>query len=169
MTDTFRDGEIQGVIIRQLSKFIDERGWLAEFFRKDELQDGFFPAMGYISVTLPNVTRGPHEHESQTDLFCFLGPGEFKVTLWDNRKECQTFGNRMELFFGGSNPMSIIVPPGVVHGYRCISQEPGWVVNCPDQLYKGQGRALPVDEIRHEVDPKNPFVMDEIKRRTVTK
>jgi hypothetical protein len=29
--------------------------------------------MAYISVTEPNVQRGPHEHVDQADLFCFIG------------------------------------------------------------------------------------------------
>ena len=33
------------------------------------------PAMAYISVTEPLVQRGPHEHETQADLFCFIGSG----------------------------------------------------------------------------------------------
>jgi dTDP-4-dehydrorhamnose 3,5-epimerase len=125
--------------------------------------------MGYVSVTNPGVTRGPHEHANQTDLFCFLGPGDFKLTLWDNRQSSPTFCNRMELFFGANNPGAIIVPPGIVHGYRCIGDCAGWVVNCPDQLYKGEGRVCPVDEIRHEADADNPFVLDEKARRLVMK
>jgi hypothetical protein len=29
----------------------------------------------------------------------------------------------------------------------------------------GQGKAQPIDEIRHEDDPENPFVKDELARR----
>jgi len=163
----FQRGEIHGVTIKQLPRFLDERGWLSEFFRSDELSGEYVPAMGYISVTKPGVMRGPHEHVRQADLFCFMGPGDFKVTLWDNRPESQTYRNRMELFFGANSPGAIIVPCGVVHGYRCVSVEPGWVINCPNQLYMGHGKAFPVDEIRHEADPENPFVLDEKARRAV--
>jgi dTDP-4-dehydrorhamnose 3,5-epimerase len=53
----------------------------------------------------------------------------------------------------------------VVHCYRCISHEPGLVINCPDRLFMGQGKAQLIDEIRHEDDPANPFVKDELSRR----
>ena len=34
------------------------------------------------------------------------------------------------------------------------------MVNCPDRLFMGAGKKDPIDEIRHEDDPGNPFVMD---------
>jgi dTDP-4-dehydrorhamnose 3,5-epimerase len=162
---TFQKGPIEGVKVAAVRKFIDERGWLAELFRHDEVNSEFHPTMAYISVTLPGILRGPHEHVDQADLFGWFGPGDFKVTLWDNRKESPTFGNRMELFMGGNNPGTVIVPKGVVHCYRCVSAESGWVFNAPNQLYAGEGKKAPVDEIRHEDDPGNPFVMDELDRR----
>ena len=161
----FRNGPIEGVVVRTFRRFVDERGWLSELFRHDELPPEFHPAMGYLSVTLPGVVRGPHEHIDQADLFCWVGPGDFKVSLWDNRPESPTHLNRMEVFLGGNNPGSVLVPKGVVHGYRCVSHEPGWVINCPNRLFAGQGKREPIDEIRHEDDPANPFVQDEAARR----
>jgi dTDP-4-dehydrorhamnose 3,5-epimerase len=161
-----RKGSIEGVQVVATKKFVDERGWLVELFRQDELAAEFHPAMAYMSVTLPGVLRGPHEHVDQADLFAFFGPGDFKVTLWDNRPLSATCGHRMELFMGANNPGSVLVPKGVVHCYRCISPESGWVFNAPNQLYAGAGKAGPVDEIRHEADAGNVFVKDELERRT---
>ncbi len=62
---------IKDVVVRDLRKYRDERGWLSELFRKDDLEPEFFPVMAYISATLPGVTRGPHEHQDQADLFYF--------------------------------------------------------------------------------------------------
>lgn len=161
----FRQGPIEGVKADLLRKRVDERGWLAELFRLDEITAEAQPAMAYVSLTLPGVLRGPHEHVEQADLFGWFGPGNFKVTLWDNRVGSVTYGNRMELFLGVDNPGSLQVPKGVVHCYRCISTEPGLVFNAPNRLYAGPGRKEPVDEIRHEDDPENPFVQDELARR----
>lgn len=161
----FQKGNIEGVIVKPIRKFTDERGWLAEVFRHDEIEPEFHPVMAYVSVTNPGVLRGPHEHVDQADYFAWVGPGEFKVTLWDNRKTSSTYGNRMEHFMGANNPGTILVPKGVVHCYRCISIEPGWVFNAPNQLFAGQGKKHPIDEIRHEEDSQNPFVVDEKSRR----
>jgi dTDP-4-dehydrorhamnose 3,5-epimerase len=53
--------------------------------------------------------------------------------------------------------MSVVIPPGIVHAYRNVGKVAGLVVNCPNRLYRGEGRHDPVDEIRHEDDPKSVF------------
>ena len=157
ITGPFRKGAIQGVHVRSLKKYQDNRGWLTEIFRSDELASNIIPMMAYISATLPGATRGPHEHEDQTDHFCFLGPSTFRLVLWDNRLNSPTYRHRQELLVGEENPSAIIVPEGVVHAYRNVGNNPGWVINCPNRLYAGYGRKQPVDEIRHESDPDTPF------------
>ena len=157
---SFIDADIQDVVVRDLRKFNDSRGWLTELFRRDELAGEFFPAMTYISSTLPGVTRGPHEHADQADLFCFLGPSDFQLRLWDNRKDSPTYGNRMTLVVGQSDPKSVLIPRGVVHAYRNVGSVDGIVINCPNRLYMGDGRREPIDEIRHEDDPQTVFTMN---------
>jgi dTDP-4-dehydrorhamnose 3,5-epimerase len=156
----FHVGSIDGVIWKPLRKYRDDRGWLCELFRHDELPAEFHPAMAYISMTEPGVARGPHEHADQADCFCFLGPSNFKMYLWDNRPKSNTYLARQVEIVGIDKPMALIVPPGVVHAYKNIGSEPGLIFNCPNRLYKGPGRKDPVDEIRHEADAKTPFVLD---------
>lgn len=155
----FTKGKIAEVAIYPLKKFVDERGWLCEIFRRDEIAEEFYPAMAYISVTEPNTQRGPHEHTEQADLFCFLGASNFKLRLWDNRKNSPTFRNVMTLFVGSDNPQAIIVPKGIVHAYKNVGSEKGVVINCPNRLYMGANKAEEIDEIRHEDDPDTIFTM----------
>jgi dTDP-4-dehydrorhamnose 3,5-epimerase len=156
----WREGTIFGVVCRPLVRRDDGRGWLCELFRSDELPAGFAPAMAYASVTLPGVARGPHEHEHQSDYFCFLGPSDFRLYLWDTREGSMSFGVRQVDEVGESRPYCVLVPPGVVHAYRNVGHVPGLVFNAPDRLYRGVGRAGPVDEVRHEGVPGSPFVLD---------
>ena len=159
----FREGEIKGAIIEKLNKFTDERGFLVETFREDNLPGKLRPVMSYISYTKRGIARGPHEHKGQTDIFCFVGPGNFRIKLWDNRKESKTYKCCIEIVGGKYNPIRIIVPPGVVHGYKNISEdEEGMVLNYPDKLYRGWDRKEEVDEIRHE-DKEDEFYLDFIK------
>lgn len=146
---------LQGVIIKKLEKFSDERGWLTEIYRRDEVN--YQPAMGYVSITNPDIIRGPHEHLAQSDFFVFVGPGSFNLYLWDNRKDSKTFGQKELIEVGENNPMAVMVPPGVVHGYKCISAVPAYSINFPDKLYKGKDKTEEVDEIRWEKDPSSPF------------
>jgi dTDP-4-dehydrorhamnose 3,5-epimerase len=156
----FRPGVIHDVLWRRLTKYHDGRGWLCELFRHDELPEEYHPAMAYVSVTEPGVARGPHEHVDQADFFCFLGPSNFKMYLWDNRPSSPTYGVCQTVYVGADNPTALVVPVGVVHAYRNVGGEPGLVVNCANRLYKGPGRKEPVDEIRHEDSPESPFRLE---------
>jgi dTDP-4-dehydrorhamnose 3,5-epimerase len=159
--ETFKRGKIRDVVVYELRKFVDERGWLSELFRHDELAEEFYPVMAYISSTLPGITRGPHEHVEQADLFCFMGPSNFKLRMWDNRSQSETFNTVMTLFVGEDNPRAVIVPKGVVHAYRNIGLTAGIVINCPNRLYMGEAKREPIDEIRHEDDPHTIYRIDE--------
>lgn len=156
----WKKGKIKGVAIKPIVKHADKRGWLVEIFRSDEMSKRMLPAMGYVSVTKPGVARGPHEHVKQTDIFCFVGPGNFRVMLWDNRKKSGTYGTKQVLDVGESNPVVMTVPPGIVHGYRNISRNDAMMFNIPNRLFAGKGKKQPVDEIRHENNKNSPFIMD---------
>jgi len=146
---------IKGVIIKELKKNQDERGYLTELFRADELN--YQSVMAYASFTKPGIIRGPHEHIYQSDCFVFFGPGSFALHLWDRRDNSETKGEKMEIIVGENNPCLVIVPPGVVHGYKCVSEVYALSLNFPDKLYRGAGKNEEVDEIRWEQDPASPY------------
>lgn len=154
------EGQIDGVLVRPLAIREDRRGWLAELFRDDELPAGLRPAMAYVSMTRPGVQRGPHEHREQTDIFAFVGPGDYLLRLWDPRAGSATRGRMRTLTVGHRSPALVVVPPGVVHAYRNVSAGDAWVLNFPDRLYAGPGRQGQVDEIRHEDGPSNEFSLE---------
>ena len=148
---------IDGVVVRSLQKYTDDRGWLIELFRHDELKREFHPVMSYVSMTSPGVTRGPHEHVDQADLFCFVGPSVFRLYLWDNRAKSPTHGSHERFELGEGKPAIVVVPKGVVHAYKNIGDGDGIVFNAPNRLYRGEGKKESVDEVRHEDDPNSPF------------
>lgn len=146
---------MNGVIIKKLEKHTDERGWLAEIYRSDEFD--FNPTMSYVSATRNGVIRGPHEHKFQSDCFVFVGPGNFELHLWDNRENSETKGEYLKIEVGEEKPTMVIVPPGVVHGYKCVSVTDAYCINLPDKLYKGEGKQEEIDEIRWEKIEDSPF------------
>jgi len=146
---------IEGIIVKNLAKNEDERGWLVEIFRSDEISAR--PAMGYVSMAKPGIIRGPHEHVNQTDIFVFIGPGSVELNLWDRRGNSSTAGQHMKIEVGESNPSLVIVPPGIVHAYKCTGDKDAWCINLPDKLYKGEGKKEEVDEIRWESKEDSPY------------
>ena len=156
----FKQDNIDGVHVVQLVKNVDWRGYLIETFRIDMLPEEIQPQMSYVSYTEAGLVRGPHEHMEQTDMFAFIGPGNFKVKLWDNRKQSKTFRHVMTYFSGLDNPLLIVVPPGVVHGYKNISlTERGMVIVLQNKLLKSLKKNEEVDEIRHD-DQSDEFYRD---------
>lgn len=155
----WRTGVVHDCIVRPLPRYTDQRGWLSEIFRYDELEKEFHPVMAYVSSTRTGITRGPHEHRYQTDLFAFLN-GSFRIYLWDDRKESPTHGIRQVLDTGVKSPTAVLIPPGVIHAYRNTGASDALVINCPNRLYAGRGKMDPVDEIRWEERPDRNLILD---------
>ena len=58
-----------------------------------------------------------------------------KLVLFDGRDESPTKGTVMEYFIGEHNPALVLVPPGVYHGWKCISERESIVINIPSEPY----------------------------------
>ena len=142
---------IEGVKIIPTKVNTDQRGWLSELFRSDD-PTPIHPAMAYLSCTKPGVSRGPHEHVSQTDHFFFIS-GVWIVKLWDTRP---SFPPHLHQFII-KIPTLVTVPPRVIHAYANAGLSTALVLNLPNQLFKGVNKQLPVDEVRHESNPSFPI------------
>ena len=136
---------IDGVETKSLKFISDERGYLMEILRVDDL---IFEKFGqvYLTVAYPGVVKGWHYHRKQTDLFSVV-KGEIKLVLYDQRRGSPTRGEIDEFFLGEKHPLLVRIPPEVVHGFKTVGIEPGYVINCPTAPYN---RESP-DECR--IDP----------------
>jgi dTDP-4-dehydrorhamnose 3,5-epimerase len=124
---------IEGVKTRKLRHIPDERGYLMEMLRSDwEEYDRF--GQVYITAVYPGAVKGWHYHRIQTDHFICVH-GMAKVVLYDGREGSPTQGEVNEFFMGDQNPMLLKIPPGVMHGFKGISQEMALIVNVPTELY----------------------------------
>lgn len=146
---------IKNVVAFKLRMIPDERGRLMEIIRKD--QDHYLPiAQVYMTTNYPGVVKAWHYHTKQTDQVACV-KGMVKLVLFDNRKDSPTKGEVNEFFIGEHNPMLIQIPPGVYHGWKCISESESVVVNCPTELYKYDDP----DEFRAAWDdPEIPYDWD---------
>jgi len=124
---------IDGVKIKKLKVIPDDRGRLMEMFRSD---DEFFEKFGqvYVTATYPGVVKGWHKHEVQSDNMACVA-GMVKVALYDARTNSPTCGEVNQFFMGIHNPVLIHIPPGVYHGWLCVSETESLVVNCPTEKY----------------------------------
>ncbi|HDJ24302.1 MAG TPA: dTDP-4-dehydrorhamnose 3,5-epimerase [Candidatus Aminicenantes bacterium] len=124
---------IEGVYVKKLRVIPDERGRLMEILRSD---DKLFQKFGqvYMTTTYPGVVKAWHLHRQQTDNIACV-QGMIKLALYDSRPESATKGEVNQFYLGVHNPLLIQVPPGVYHGWMCVSQEEAMVINIPTEVY----------------------------------
>ncbi len=124
---------IEGVKTKNLKVIPDERGFLMEILRSDDV---FFKKFGqvYLTVVYPGVVKGWHYHKRQTDHFCVV-KGMVKVVMYDQRSESKTNKEVNEFFIGQNNPVLLVIPPYVLHGMKGIGNELGYLINCPSEPY----------------------------------
>ena len=124
---------IEGVKIKKLKVIPDERGRLMEMLRSD---DDLFIKFGqvYLTTAYPGVVKGWHYHKKQTDTMVVV-KGMMKIVLYDNREGSATMGEINEFFMGIHNPLLLQIPPLLLHGFKCISDEEAMVINCPTETY----------------------------------
>lgn len=124
---------IDGVVVKNLKKVVDERGWLMEILRSDwELFEKF--GQVYVTTARPKVVKAWHMHKKQTDnLTCVKG--EAKVVLCDGREGSKTKGEINEFIVGEKNPLLVKIPAEVWHGFEARGSEMAMIVNVPTALY----------------------------------
>jgi len=124
---------IEGVKTKKLKVIPDERGRLMEMLRCD---DDLFAKFGqaYMTTAYPGVVKGWHYHKIQADNMAII-KGMMKVVLYDDRKNSKTFKELNEFFMGEHNPVLIHIPAGVLHGFKCISENEAICINIPTEPY----------------------------------
>jgi dTDP-4-dehydrorhamnose 3,5-epimerase len=127
---------IEGVKIKQLNIIPDKRGRLMEILRSD---DNVYKNFGqvYMTTVLPDVVKAWHYHQKQTDSMACIS-GMVLLVLYDNRKDSSTKNVICEYCIGIYNPLLVQIPPGILHGLKCIGTEEAIVINIPDFPYHHQ-------------------------------
>ena len=124
---------IEDVRIKKLKVIPDERGRLMEMLRSD---DEFFSKFGqaYMTTAYPGVVKGWHYHKIQADNMTVV-KGMMKLVLYDGRENSKTYKEINEFFIGEHNPTLVHIPAGVLHGFKCISENEAICINIPTEPY----------------------------------
>ncbi len=125
---------IDGVVMKDLITYPDERGFFRELIR---VNDPFFEeGFGQLShaVTYTGVAKAWHIHQRQVDWW-YVVSGVLKVALHDTRPNSPSYRETMEFLMGDNQQARVLrVPPGVAHGYKCISG-PAHVIYVTSHVY----------------------------------
>lgn len=124
---------IDGVKVKKLLKHCDDRGYFAELVRDD---DNLLERFGQASVSMsyPGVIKAFHYHEKQDDLWYFPS-GNAQVVLYDLREDSATKGETEVYYMGEENPMLLLIPKGVAHGYRVLGSKPVTIIYFTTESY----------------------------------
>ncbi|HPB30799.1 MAG TPA: dTDP-4-dehydrorhamnose 3,5-epimerase family protein [Candidatus Sumerlaeota bacterium] len=125
---------ISGVRVKHLRVLPDERGRLMEILRSDDSEHFEKFGQAYMTTAYPGAVKAWHYHKIQRDNFACVH-GMMKIVLYDGREDSPTKGMINEFFAGIHNPVLISVPPLVLHGFKCVSEQEAIVVNLPTEVY----------------------------------
>lgn len=120
--------QIDGVIVKKLTKIPDERGTIFHMLKKDDTEFNKFGEI-YFSAVFPGVIKAWHLHK-EMELNYAVVSGDIKLVLYDDRKGSKTKGNLMEIFMGDRNYLLVKVPPLVLNGFKGIGIKEAIVANC---------------------------------------
>ncbi len=113
---------IHDVVVKQLATHSDDRGYFREIVRED---DHLLRKFGQSSITktYPGVIKAFHWHNDQDDLW-YVVDGMARVVLYDRRAGSPTKGVTQVIYAGEDNPLLILIPTGLAHGYQVLGHKP---------------------------------------------
>ncbi|MBI4975459.1 dTDP-4-dehydrorhamnose 3,5-epimerase family protein [Candidatus Peregrinibacteria bacterium] len=138
---------IEGVVIKKLIRHCDDRGCFMEVLRDDDKLLKKFGQTSY-TVTYPGVIKAFHYHKKQDDLW-FVASGMAQVVLHDLRKDSKTYKETQVIYAGEDNPLTIVIPVGVAHGYRVLGDKPVCLFYHTTESYKADSpdeERIPFDD-----------------------
>jgi dTDP-4-dehydrorhamnose 3,5-epimerase len=135
-------GRIEGVHVEPLVAHVDDRGYLVEILRASDPWFTKFGQVYLVGDVKAGTIRAFHKHQVLWDFF-FISHGAAKFVLVDDREESPTYQSRMTVVTGDRNPATIVVPPGVYHGWMALADDTQ-LISTASEVYD---RARP-DEVR---------------------
>jgi len=122
---------LEGIEIKPLKKFADERGFFAEIMRND--WKGIFQeevVQANLSISYPGIVRAWHRHlRGQVDYFVVL-KGALKICAYNDETE-----ELDEIVSTGENLQVVRVPGYYWHGFKVIGDERAYLVYFTNKLY----------------------------------
>ncbi len=128
---------IDGIVIKDVKKFVDERGFFSELLRddwKDLLSDDKLVQFN-LSFSYPDIVRAWHRHlKGQVDYFICIS-GAIKVCAYDDRKNSETSGEIDEIILSEEDLKVARIPGILWHGYKVLGAKPIKMLYGVNKLY----------------------------------
>lgn len=135
---------IDGVVVKQLRRIPDERGYILHMLRSDAPEFERFGEI-YFSAIYPDAIKAWHLHKVMTLNYSVV-VGMIKLVLYDGREGSPTYGEIQELFIGQENYQLVRIPPHVWNGFKAVGGQTAIVANCSTHPHDPK-----------EIERKSPF------------
>lgn len=129
---TIKD-QIDGLRMQRLVTNSDHRGDLTVLM-SDLYDETHQTPHVYLVTAAPKSIRAWVYHKRQHDRLAYLH-GDFRVVLFDLRKDSPTYGVLNVLNVGVKNKILLKIPPYVVHGVQNRGDQDALFINLPTRAY----------------------------------
>lgn len=113
--------------LKNIEKHTDDRGWLVEILREDEIKEAIKQV--YFSISKHGAIRGNHYHKRKVEWFSVV-KGKAKLVLEDNNLE-----ERKELILSGDEPSIVKITPSISHAIQNIGDDDMYLIVIVNEVF----------------------------------
>ncbi|GBD25937.1 hypothetical protein HRbin30_01264 [bacterium HR30] len=124
---------IRDVRLIELKPRVDDRGYLIKVLRADDPHFTKFGEVYIVGDFARGTVRAWHKHRVLWDYF-HISHGAAKFALCDDRPDSPTYRKIEEYVLSARNPSTLVVPPGVYHGWVALEDDTQ-LVSIASELY----------------------------------
>lgn len=165
MTLNFSDAPLKGVVIIELPRYFDDRGWFQESFKKSDFTKAGIPAeylQDNLSLSKKGTLRGLHFQkglDSQGKLVQVISGAVWDVIV-DIRSDSPSFGKWFGIELSAKNQKIMYIPEGFAHGFVSLMDETLFSYKCTREYNKASESGIIWNDENLNIDwpIKDPLV-----------
>jgi len=154
----FTPQSIADVILIELTRHGDERGYFIETFRQDLFEEAIGYKVNFVqdneSKSLKGVLRGLHYQlppYAQAKLVKVIEGNVLDVAV-DIRKSSPTFGQHVSVELTAQNKHQLFVPHGFAHGFVVLSESATFAYKVDNYFAPEHDRGIAFDDDQLKID-----------------
>ena len=154
----FTPQSIADVILIELTRHGDERGYFIETFRQDLFEEAIGYKVNFVqdneSKSLKGVLRGLHYQlppYAQAKLVKVIEGNVLDVAV-DIRKSSPTFGQHVSAELTAQNKHQLFVPHGFAHGFVVLSESATFAYKVDNYFAPEHDRGIAFDDDQLKID-----------------
>jgi len=150
------ESSLPGVLIVDLDKFSDDRGFFMETYQRERYREHGIDAefvQDNFSRSSRGILRGLHYQiqQPQGKLIQVVSGEIFDVAV-DMRRSSENFGKSVGIHLSSETAQQVYIPPGFAHGFSVINERADFFYKCTKLYAKEYERTLLWNDPVLEID-----------------